>query len=130
MSSMEKEFETIDEVEQFVKPLMDEKKYVIDVIQRSDLKFVVQWQIHKTYVAQDGKVFYDEVWITKDGEMKQIQDIEPEHCRNILRMLLRQEREAEERLGEITEQLIEEIVGMTDGTSEDAPPAAVGKVLH
>lgn len=35
----------------------------------------------------------DEVWTTRDGREIPVRDLQDEHCRNILRMLLRKRRE-------------------------------------
>jgi len=99
---MRKECVTIEEAQALTESLHDEKKYIIEVLQLAAGGYAVQWQEHKMYTSLDGKSWPDEVWRTEDGRILQIQDIEPEHCRNILRMILRQEREAEEHLKELT----------------------------
>jgi hypothetical protein len=103
---MRKELKTIEEAQSFVDALYKEEKYIIEVLQLAgDSGYAIQWQEHKSYTAYDGKVWPDEVWRTEDGRLLQIQDIDPEHCRNILRMMLRQEREAEARLKVLTDTL-------------------------
>jgi len=103
---MRKELKTIEEAQSFVDALYKEEKYIIEVLQLAgDAGYAIQWQEHKSYTAYDGKVWPDEVWRTEDGRLLQIQDIDPEHCRNILRMMLRQEREAEARLKVLTDTL-------------------------
>jgi len=104
---MRKEIGTIEEAQTFVDALYKEEKYIIEVLQLAVGGYAVQWQEHKSYTAYDGKVWPDEVWRTEDGRLLQIQDIDPEHCRNILRMMLRQEREAEARLKALTDVLRE-----------------------
>jgi len=95
---MRKELKTIEEAQAFVDALYKEEKYIIEVLQLTVGGYAVQWEEHKSYTAYDGKEWPDEVWRTEDGRLLQIQDIEPEHCRNILRMMLRQERKAASRL--------------------------------
>jgi len=103
---MRKELKTIEEAQAFVDALYKEEKYIIEVLQLTgDAGYAIQWQEHKSYTSLDGKEWPDEVWRTEDGRLLQIQDIEPEHCRNILRMMLRQEREAEARLKVLTDTL-------------------------
>ena len=103
---MRKELKTIEEAQAFVDALYKEEKYIIEVLQLTgDAGYAIQWQEHKSYTSLDGKEWPDEVWRTEDGRLLQIQDIEPEHCRNILRMMLRQEREAEARLSVLTDTL-------------------------
>ncbi len=104
---MRKEIDTIEEAQSFVDALYKEEKYIIEVLQLAAGGYAIQWQEHKSYTAYDGKVWPDEVWRTEDGRLLQIQDIDPEHCRNILRMMLRQEREAEARLKVLTDVLRE-----------------------
>ena len=92
-----KECATLEEAQEFVKPLLDERKWVIGVQQLvKDGPYHVQWQEHKMYTAMDGREFRDEIWKTEDGRLILVQDLEVEHCRNVLRMLLRQEREQAE----------------------------------
>lgn len=99
---MREEIDTIEEAQALMESLYAEKKYIIEVLQLAAGGYAVQWQEHKMYTSLDGKEWPDEVWRTEDGRLLQIQDIEPEHCRNILRMILRQDREAEEQLKEFT----------------------------
>lgn len=89
-----KEFTDYAELEKFVQPLIDEKKWAIDIRQSiTSGNFKVCWIEHKNYTAHDGNSFPDEIWTTEQGEMKCIQDLDPEHAKNVLRMMLRQERE-------------------------------------
>lgn len=78
-------------IEKFDK-LTSEKKWAIDLFPNADGSFTLQWIERKTYVAQDGKTFPDEIWITAENEMINVQDLEPAHALNILRLLLRNER--------------------------------------
>lgn len=106
---MKKEFTGLDGATAFIQTLTEEKKWAISLGQKRDLSYVVQWIEHKMYTAHDGKEFFDEVWTTVDGEMKLIQDLEPEHARNVLRLLLRNERESmvalEDSLAQLADQL-------------------------
>ena len=130
---MKKDFLTIDEAEAFVIPLYEEKKYVIDIRQLPEGQgYSVQWQEHKMYTAQDGKEYHDEVWVTQDGKLIQIQDLEEAHCRNILRMLIRQEREASRRLSDLAEQILGQL-GNSDEEDESTglhEIAPVNTTLH
>jgi hypothetical protein len=106
---MKKEVDSIEEAAEFVNPLMDEAKWAITVAQQSDGKFLIQWTEHRKYTAQDGVEYLDEVWTTKEGDMKFIQDLEPEHAKNIIRMMLRQDRVAKQAMDALAEQLDESI---------------------
>ena len=131
---MRQECATLEEAEALVKTLQAEEKYVISALQRDG--FVeVQWLEHLKYTAQDGQEFYDEVWLTREGKMMLIQDIGLDHCRNILRMMLRNEREAEASMKTLTETLaatLGELAGEIDELPEDAPAVSAepARVLH
>lgn len=100
-------FDTVDKADEFVAKLYDEQKFVINARHLPDSSGIeIQWIEHKPYKAHDGKEFFDEVWVTEDGEMKLIQDLEPEHARNVLRMLLRQERAARQVMNTLMENLV------------------------
>jgi len=117
---MKKEAATFEEAEAIVNPLLAEKKWAISVIQKVDQTFVIQWVEHKKYTAQDGQQFHDEVWTTKEGDMKLVQDLEPEHARNILRLLLRNERQAKEEANSMFEQIANEFIQSLEEDSEES----------
>lgn len=95
-----------NKAEAFVNDLIDKQTHVIEVEELPNGNgYEVQYIEHKTYTSLDGKSYPDEVWVTKEGDMKLIQDLEPEHARNILRMLLRQEREAKAGIEAMFEQI-------------------------
>lgn len=118
---MKVEVNTIEEASAIVDPLMAEKKWAIAVVQKEDGKFIIQWMEHKMYTALDGKEYRDEVWTTKEGDMKLIQDLEPEHAKNIIRMMLRQEREAKQHLDSLYDRVAETLGGMMGEDQEDDP---------
>jgi hypothetical protein len=122
---MKKVIQTEEELRAFVDPLIAEGKYIFDIYKGAN-GFVVQWQEHKTYTAHDGKVFPDEVWITETGEMKQIQDIEPEHCRNIIRMILRKDRE----LGKVIDNMMKQLAESMGIDQENPQVENEDRVLH
>lgn len=124
---MKQEVNTIEEAEAIVNPLMAENKWAITVVQTVEGKYIITWLEHKMYIAADGKEYRDEVWTTKEGEMKLVQELEPEHARNIIRMMLRQER----KYSQIMESAMAEIQNTIDSSndmddSEDSSP----KVFH
>lgn len=86
------EFNTYEDVESYVNSLPPDPKLIIDMFETLDGKYLVRCQEQKYYVAQDGKTYPDEVWFTREGKSIQVQDIEIEHIRNILRMILRKDR--------------------------------------
>lgn len=108
---MKKIVYSYDELTEFVNPLVAEQKWAIDIAKNPDESYTVQWIEHKNYTAHDGKTFPDELWITQDGDLRLIQDLEPEHARNILRMLLRKER------AQVA--LIEEIIGQYSTSADE-----------
>ncbi len=103
---MKKIIKTSGEVETFVNSLLTEQKFVIDVKELDPGEgFAVQWIEHKLYTAHDGKEYPDEVWMTRDERFFLVQDLEPEHCRNILRMILLQDRLETDVIKELTKNL-------------------------
>lgn len=126
---MKKEVDSIEEASLFVSPLMAENKWAITVAQRNDGKFIIQWTEHRMYTAQDGVEYRDEVWTTKEGNMVLIQDLEPEHAKNIIRMMLRQEREAKQAMDALYQRLSESLNdgldSYTDNDSDQSPPTTL-----
>ena len=124
---MKKEFKTFSEVEAFVNPLFAEKKWAIAVGELKDGSgYEVRWIEHKFYTARDGNSYPDEIWTTLDGGIKCIQDLEPEHARNILRMLLRNGRAQDDAIQE----LIKGISQSVQGTDEDIVQEPATHILH
>ena len=125
---MRKELKSVEDTETFVNGLLKEQKYVIDVQELpAEAGWIVQWREHKTYKAFDGKEFPDEVWLTEDNRLFLVQDLEPEHCRNILRMMLRQEREAKASLEQLSSHLVD--IFQKGGLME-SDPEEVQHTLH
>jgi len=120
---MKIEVKTIEEAEAIVNPLMAEDKWAITVAQTKDNTYLVRWMEHKMYTALDGKEYRDEVWTTEQGEMKLIQDLEPEHARNIIRMMLRNEREDKKAMDALYQRINErfsELINDADDTLDDS----------
>lgn len=83
-----------DELVEFTMQLASNDKVSFDITSLPDQSgWVVKWIKLKTYTTHDGKEFLDEAWVTKAGEMILIQDIGLDHCRNIIRMMIRNQRE-------------------------------------
>jgi len=105
---MKKEIKDEAEVNEFVESLLVDHKYIVDVQEMKDnTGFLVQWQEHKSYISHDGKEYRDEIWLTEDGRLFQVQDLTEAHCRNILRMMLRNDREARTHFDTLTDHLTE-----------------------
>lgn len=51
--------------------------------------------IDQFYTSLDGKVWPEETWITEDGREILVKNLEPEHAKNIIRMVIRNQRENE-----------------------------------
>lgn len=91
---MKKLVTTFDEVQEILDTLPGDKAYAIDVYELDKYAgFVVNYQEQKMVVATDGSEYPDEFWMTKENNMLQVQDIPLAHLQNILRMILRKERE-------------------------------------
>lgn len=129
-TNMKKDVDTIEEAQALMESLYAEKKFIIEVLQLAAGGYSVRWQEHKFYKSLDGKEWPDEVWRTEDGRLLQIQDIEPEHCRNILRMILRQEREAEAKLAELESAFAEALDKIYEGMESEDQNPSVKPVIH
>lgn len=112
---MKKHFDSYKEMKEFLNSLLGETKYVVDINKTEDDSYDVQWKEHLTYIAQDGKVYPDEAWMTKNGELKLIQELEEEHAKNILRMIIRKEREVLAQTENLADKIIESIKEGTFG---------------
>ncbi len=101
---MKKEFSNYDDLAVFAQALVDEKKWAIATMElENGAGYAIQWIEHKYFKTHDDKEFPDEIWTTKEGQMMCVQDLEPEHARNVLRMLLRQDREKSAMMQQIME---------------------------
>lgn len=112
-----KTFNTAEEANEFIVE-MSKKDVSIDAYQGKDKRYTVSWVENKTYISRDGKEFTDEVWITIDNEMIHVQDLEAEHARNIIRMMLRNRRESMIKAKEMVSQLETALTGMLEDTEE------------
>lgn len=117
---MKQVLNTYTEVVALVDSLAKENKWYVDVTGNDIDGYTVQWIERKTYVAQDGRTYQDEVWITEAGELLCIQDVSADHVRNILRMIIRRERE----LTAATQELIETLLQATEQNN------SLPKTLH
>lgn len=113
-----KTIDTYEDLINFLRPLQEAQKYLIDVHETNG-KFDVQWAEHKKYTAQDGVEYHDEVWLTKENELKFIQDLEPEHCKNILRMIIRNERKLQESIQELSSKMGPMLTSMLADDDDD-----------
>ena len=77
----------------FVNDLTSENKYHLGARVLPSGEYEIQWTEKKDYVDFNGQTMPDEFWITEAGEVFNIQDLSGEHARNILRLVLRNERE-------------------------------------
>jgi hypothetical protein len=133
-------YNTQEEATQRMLELHSENKWVITGMHEPDGRFSVEWFEHRTYVKHDGTEVLDELWLTKTGEYKLIQDLEPEHCRNILRDIIRTDREMAAVEDAIYAQMDAAIAGASPGDAfgEDLPEdqadnvisIKTGKLLH
>lgn len=88
-----KDFLSMDGVQDFIEDL-HQSGNIVDLYKTDSGVYRVSWVENKTYVSHTGDIHNDEVWITEDGRMIHIQDLEPEHARNIIRMMIRNSKEA------------------------------------
>jgi hypothetical protein len=98
-----KDFTDPDQAIDFVKGLQENN--TVDVLKLIDGTFRINWLEHKKYTTYDGKEYSDEVWTKEDGTMIACQDLELEHAKNIIRMMLRQDRERRAMEAQLYEQM-------------------------
>ena len=133
-----KDFTDPDEAIEFCRTLQDDN--CIDVLKTVDNTFRVNWIPNQTYTAFDGKEYVDEVWTKEDGTMITCQNIELDHARNIIRMILRKEREQRKAQQEMIDSLqqamaqISSVQNSEDDQDELPPwmtePPEAERVLH
>jgi hypothetical protein len=127
---MKAEFDTMEEAEAFIAPMLEENKYAISAIMTKEGKVLIQWEVQKKYIAQDGQEFTDEIWMTKEGNLIHIQDLEPEHAKNIIRMMLRNERLAKARMEEYLATALDELAGQDIANPNLPEDSAEPRILH
>ena len=76
--------------------LKQDETNVVDAEQKEDGTYRISWIKAKKYISFTGDEHTDEVWVKEDGTMLNCQDIELEHARNIIRMMIRNERQRTE----------------------------------
>lgn len=114
---MKAEFDTFEEADAKFRELQAEGKWASAAVRMPNGKIVLQWIEHKKYVARDEKEYFDEIWTNFDGDMILVQDMEPEHAKNALRMILRQDRETQQAMQTVFDKVAEQLI--TDGTIDN-----------
>lgn len=127
INMMTKNIADYQEMKSFVEELLNSKKYYCAVDQVSD-GYQVKWIEIKNYVSQDGQEFPDEVWETKEGELVLIQDISEDHAKNIIRMIIRNQRNMMKSLEPIMAEIAQQISNQSDDDFE--PERSPNIVLH
>lgn len=115
-------FNTVEEANEFITE-MSKTDVSLDAYNDGENRYVVNWIENKKYISYDGKEFTDEVWITIDNKMIHVQDLEAEHARNIIRMMLRNRRESMDQAKEMLNQISNAIADMIEeaDNTESAP---------
>ena len=107
-----KDFDTVEEADAYIMALADSS---VDAYVTKDGKYRVSCVANKKFTSIDGKEYTDEVWVKEDGTMIHCQDLELEHAKNIIRMMLRS-RKAE------MEVMLNHLENITDEGSGYATP--------
>lgn len=116
----EKKFTEYQDAVNFAAEKISEQKYIVHLRQLGT-EYAVIWQEHKDYIAQDGQSYPDEVWVTQDGEPILVQDLTEDHCRNIIRMVVRQYKE-EQMVAEIALSAIQDMIANGDHEFHEGVP--------
>ena len=75
---------------------LTEADNTVDFAKTPDGLYHVNWIKNKKFISYTGDEHTDEVWTKADGTMIAIQDLDLPHAKNIIRMMLRNERKREE----------------------------------
>jgi hypothetical protein len=122
-----KEFTDYEELRKFVEPMIAEQKWAIDVRQNTETGvYMALWIEHKNVERDGGVKEPDEIWTTRMGEMICVQDMSEKHVRNVLRMILRSEREQ----CMLLETLMKQMAGEQDLTPNPAVVSPPKQTLH
>ena len=95
----------------------------VDTIRLAGGIFRINWIKNKMFTSVDGKEYTDEVWTKEDGTMIVCQDLELEHARNIIRMMLRNDRS---RRKETAEMMAAFEIGLQDAVVQIMDESASG----
>ena len=125
----EKEFSSPVLAQQFIDEL-NKGNVVIDAIALDGNRWKICWVENKKYTAVDGKVFDDEVWVTQDGTMIVVQDLELGHAHNIIRMMIREQRAQSELLKSIQDAFSASQVEDNEDNFPGTEMVADPRVLH
>ncbi len=71
---------------------LTEDDNTVEIAKTTNGSFRITWIKNKKYTSWTGHEHTDEVWTTENGTMLAIQDIGLDHARNIIRMMLRNNR--------------------------------------
>jgi hypothetical protein len=128
---MKTEFSSYIDMQNFVDAIdKTNKSFVITTF---DGKYFVHILDTKTYTAHDGKVYPDEIWVTVDGEAVFIQDLEPEHARNVIRRIIRENEKIAEKLDSIDQEILEALIAaprVDDSEETDLEDFGEMRVIH
>jgi hypothetical protein len=119
-----KDFTNPEEATAFIKLL--QKDNTIDVAQTTSGLFRVMWVENKMYTALDGKDYTDEVWTKEDGTMIVCQDLNLEHAKNIIRMIIRNER----RLAKAEQDIIDYVNTLSEDDADIIMEDSTSPVTH
>lgn len=122
-----KDFLSMDGIQDFIEDL-HQSGHTVDLYKMDSGVYRVSWVEPKTYVSHTGDTHEDEVWMTEDGRMIHVQDLEPEHARNIVRMMIRNSKAAIQAQHNAMEAVAKAISQLTPG--DDTDDNEVPRVLH
>jgi hypothetical protein len=100
----------------------------VALLKLADGTFQIDYIECKGYTTYDDKVFPDEVWITEAGEMLHIQDLSEDHAKNVIRMMLRQDRQISEMMAGYAEKIGDALSAVMEKLEDE--PGLSGKYLH
>lgn len=107
--------------------------FVVDAMTNADQTISVNWIMPKKFInVMDNVEYTDEVWIKEDGTMINCQDLDLEHARNIIRMIMRNDRLRKEEMAKALNQIEHILNGSLDEEVDSATmmPENTDRVLH
>jgi hypothetical protein len=120
-----KDLHTEEEALAFAQTLHDDDN-TVDLVKTTDGLYRVRWIKNKKYTTYDNKEFTDEVWMTEKEELICIQDLTEAHAKNIIRMMLRNQRQTQQ----VAAAMLESLSTLADVFAPSEEPESSGKVLH
>ena len=123
-----KTIEGLNNVRDFIHELCEDETVVVDFSETSEPDtYEVRWVNRKKYISFKNEELDDEVWCTVDGKLIVCQDLEAEHARNIVRMMIKSSREM---MNMSFEDVVQQLNDIVEDAGIEIPQKSTTRVLH